>query len=226
MPSGVTPSIPAQARTIRVARNCGNSATTVAALWRSPPRRVPARFRPGSALPRCPPPISTVPFSNCLNDSFRPSAPSTGVRNGATGSVIISIGASIRSGGASPSNPAIWLPQAPAALTRTGVWNRAPPASTDQPPARRSICATGKPLRISAPSSTALRRNAMTVRNGLAAPSARQIMAPTQRCEMAGTIRSSSSRPMISSRSKPSPATCAARSRRICNSASVSATFT
>ena len=122
MSSGIRASMPAQARTTCTPRMIGNRSCTVRALTASSPKSSTVSLRSGYAVPCNPPPIITVPLSNCLNDSVRPAAPTTGSMKCGTLSVIISIGATAFSGTGSPSAAASSPAQAPAALTTAGAW--------------------------------------------------------------------------------------------------------
>ena len=81
----------------------GNSSQTVRALSASLRQSNSVRFSSRSARPRWPPPISTVPLANCLNESLRPRRITTGSMKCGTRPVIISIGAITSSGTGSPS---------------------------------------------------------------------------------------------------------------------------
>ena len=90
MSSLIRPSIPARRERLGVAHareSVGGDLWVERELGEIEGRAI--RFGPRMAVWR--PPISTVPFENCLKDSERLVAPTTGFTKGATGAVIISM---------------------------------------------------------------------------------------------------------------------------------------
>src|SRR6185295_517343 len=86
----------------------------------------------------------------------------------------------------------------PTALTSTGAANVSRPTSTCQSTPSLRMFVAGTPSQMVAPSRSALRRNAVVVRAGCAAPSRRDTTPPGQLSATAGTRRRNSV-PSISS---------------------------
>ena len=134
----------------------------------------------GSARPSYPPPINTVPLSNCLKDSVRPWTPTTGVTNFGMRAVIINIGARASMGTGSPSSDEIFPPQAPAQFTKFGASNVVSGVEMNHTLFFRVILVTSAPSTKLTPRLWHFKRNACVVRYGFAWPSPSTTIPPTQ----------------------------------------------